>query len=80
MDDDTSNAQYTPHDIRLSRLDSARWDRSAAGERRDLIAKLTDAALSEQSELDGCAVRIHHADGRLLAKTVLHKPLFVSAG
>jgi hypothetical protein len=79
MDEHIRNAPYTPHDIRLSHRDSAKWDKAAANERRQLIAELTDTIADDSSDRNGCAVRIHHADGRLLAKTVFHKPLFVSA-
>jgi len=70
---------YPSRDIRLSEPNSVRWDGGNADERRRLIAEVTDAMLGEEAGLNGCAIRMHHADGRLLAKTVLHKPLFVNA-
>ena len=70
---------YPSRDVRLSEPNSVRWDGGNADERRRLIAEVTDTLLREQTNLGECAIRMHHADGRLLAKTVLHKPLFVNA-
>ena len=70
-----SNA-YTVHDVTLSRADSDRWDVANAVDRRDLIADLTEKTHDIHRNWDGHAVRLFHADGRLLAKTVLHRPLF----
>lgn len=70
---------YPSRDIRLSKPNSVRWDAANADERRRLIAEVTDTILRKEADLNGCAIRMHHADGRLLAKTVLHKPLFTNA-
>lgn len=75
----STSTAYQSRDIHLSEPNSDRWDGGNSIERRRLIAEITDRMVREQSDLDGCAIRLHHADGRLLAKTVLHKPLFAGA-
>ena len=70
---------YQSRDIQLSASNSALWDRGTSVERRGLISEITDRMIREQAELSGCAIRLHHTDGRLLAKTVLHTPLFENA-
>jgi len=70
---------YQSREIHLSEPNSALWDGGNSVERRRLIAEITDRLLREQEDLSGCNIRLHHADGRLLAKTVLHEPLFAHA-
>jgi hypothetical protein len=70
---------YQSREIHLSEPNSVRWDGGNTVDRRQLIAEITDRLLREQEDLCGCNVRLHHADGRLLAKTVLHEPLFPNA-
>ncbi len=74
-----TNPAYGAREVRLSNPNSIRWDRGTADERRRLIAEITDATLEEKADLEAYAIRLLHADGRLLAKTVLHRPLFASA-
>jgi hypothetical protein len=70
-----SNA-YTVHDVTLSRADSDRWDAANTVDRRALIADVTTHAQDRHGEWHGHTIRLFHADGHLLAKTVLHRPLF----
>jgi hypothetical protein len=64
---------YTVRDVTLSRADSDRWDAANNVERRALI---TDKTPNAHAEWEGHTIRLFHSDGRLLAKTVLHRPLF----
>ncbi len=73
-----SSTAYAAHDIQLSEPHSARWDGGTPDDRRRLIAEVIDSILIEASDVTACAIRLLHADGRLLAKTVLHKPLFAN--
>ena len=57
----------------LSQEESARWDAADGYDRREMLSTLGERFIQESAVEGECCVAFHHADGRLLGKTVYRR-------
>lgn len=56
--------------------ESATWDRVDEHERRKLLGVLGDRMAADTPDDSGCYCLFYHANGQLVAKSVIHQSLF----
>ncbi len=70
---------YSSRKYVMTQEEAAKWDRSADHERRVMLGALGDRLALETQDSEGCSVNFYHANGKLVGKSTLHRPLFGTA-